>query len=99
MGLPVALLALSLVSSSLAHPAPDLEARSPSNSKGISDHAFSPKNRNSPLAIEAIASLFGWNWDSVSQECSFLGSVGYGYVQGETPSAIHKQHLNNTLSP
>jgi hypothetical protein len=28
--------------------------------------------------------MFEWNWDSVAAECtSFLGPVGYGYVQGE----------------
>lgn len=26
------------------------------------------------LCAEAIASLFGWNWDSISNECSWLGS-------------------------
>lgn len=38
--------------------------------------ARSPNNSK-----KAIASLFGWNWDSISNECSWLGSAGYGYVQ------------------
>ncbi|KAF8315247.1 glycoside hydrolase [Clavulina sp. PMI_390] len=30
---------------------------------------------------KVIASLFGWNWVSIGNECSFLASAGYGYVQ------------------
>lgn len=32
------------------------------------------------LCAEAIASLFGWNWDSISNECSWLGSGTFVWV-------------------
>jgi len=33
---------------------------------------------------KVIASLFGWNWNSVAKECPALASAGYGYVQVST---------------
>lgn len=82
MALSTILLALSLVISSFAAPITDLEARSPNNSKSMTSKHLAPAIKTHTYLLEAIASLFGWNWDSVAQECAFLASAGYGYVQG-----------------
>ncbi|KZW01365.1 glycoside hydrolase family 13 protein [Exidia glandulosa HHB12029] len=35
---------------------------------------------------DTIVQMFGWNWDSIAQECTqFLGPAGYGYVQISPP--------------
>ncbi|KAG8910955.1 hypothetical protein FRC01_006022, partial [Tulasnella sp. 417] len=37
--------------------------------------------RSTPGSKHVIANLFQWNWDSVAQECAWLGKNGYGFVQ------------------
>ena len=50
---------------------------------GSSDHhalfARSPSNTTNTVIIQ----MFEWDWDSIAAECkNFIGSAGYGYVQG-----------------
>lgn len=46
--------------------------------------------RSTPGSKHVIANLFQWNWDSVAQECAWLGQNGYGYVQ-VSPANEHIQ--------
>ena len=52
-----------------------------------SDHhalfARSPSNTTNTVIIQ----MFEWDWDSIAAECkNFIGSAGYGYVQGSMSS-------------
>lgn len=81
------LFAAALVAPSLAAPVvTDIQIRSPSNSKSRSNFPqiffFPLLTFRLTISTEVIASLFGWDWNSVGKECSFLASAGYGYVQG-----------------
>lgn len=83
------LFAAALIAPSLAAPVvTDIQIRSPNNSKSRSNFPqifflfFPLLTFRLTNSTEVIASLFGWNWDSVGKECSFLASAGYGYVQG-----------------
>jgi hypothetical protein len=58
---------------------------------GSSDHhtlsARSPSNSKN-----VIIQMFEWDWDSVAAECkNFIGSAGYGYVQGSISSNYHSR--------
>ncbi|KAG8965896.1 hypothetical protein FRB90_011029, partial [Tulasnella sp. 427] len=46
--------------------------------------------RSTPGTKHVIANLFQWNWNSVAQECAWLGQNGYGFVQ-VSPTNEHIQ--------
>lgn len=46
--------------------------------------------RSTPGSKHVIANLFQWNWDSVANECAWLGKNGYGFVQ-VSPANEHIQ--------
>lgn len=75
------LFAIALVVPALTAPLSEVHIRAPSNSKSRLSLVFFTIS-STHLPAEVIASLFGWNWNSIANECSALASVGYGYVQG-----------------
>ncbi|TFK98239.1 glycoside hydrolase family 13 protein [Pterulicium gracile] len=34
---------------------------------------------------EVIIQMFGWNWDSIANECGTIGQLGYSYIQVSPP--------------